>query len=113
VFPKPPDFSKIPAFDLQFFASHPRFTLFLITLFGVATLVGFAVVSARVRAFSEQRGLSAGALSPQARMLTARATTSPMVSSEARAWIVISTLAIRDRGIVSVGLNAVALVKDT
>jgi uncharacterized membrane protein YbhN (UPF0104 family) len=51
VFPKPPDFSKIPAFDLQFFASHPRFTLFLITLLAVASLVGFALLSARVRAF--------------------------------------------------------------
>ena len=32
VFPKPPDFSKLPAFDLAFFASHPRFTLFLLTV---------------------------------------------------------------------------------
>ena len=31
VFPKPPDFSKLPAFDLAFFASHPRFTLFFLT----------------------------------------------------------------------------------
>src|ERR1700704_1802759 len=30
VFPKPPDFSQLPAFDLAFFASHPRFTLFLL-----------------------------------------------------------------------------------
>ena len=28
VFPKPPDFAKLNAFDLSFFASHPRFTLF-------------------------------------------------------------------------------------
>ena len=34
VFPKPPDFSKLPAFDLSFFASHPRFTLFLLTVLG-------------------------------------------------------------------------------
>jgi len=51
VFPKPPDFSKLPAFDLAFFASHPRFTLFLVTLLAVLVLVGFAVLSARVRAF--------------------------------------------------------------
>src|ERR671914_1100156 len=50
-FPKPPDFSDLPAFDLAFFASHPRFTLFLLTAMGVATLVGFALLSARVRAF--------------------------------------------------------------
>ena len=51
VFPKPPDFSKLPAFDLAFFASHPRFTLFLLTVLAIATLVAFALLSARVRAF--------------------------------------------------------------
>ncbi len=51
VFPKPPDFSKLPAFDLAFFASHPRFTLFLLTVLAIAVLVGFALLSARVRAF--------------------------------------------------------------
>ncbi len=51
VFPKPPDFSKLPAFDLAFFASHPRFMLFVLTVLGIATLVGFALLSARVRAF--------------------------------------------------------------
>ena len=35
VFPKPPDFSKLPAFDLAFFASHPRFTLFAITALAI------------------------------------------------------------------------------
>jgi uncharacterized membrane protein YbhN (UPF0104 family) len=51
VFPKPPDFSKIPAFDLQFFASHPRFLLFALTAIGIGVLVGFALLSQRVRAF--------------------------------------------------------------
>jgi uncharacterized membrane protein YbhN (UPF0104 family) len=50
-FPKPPDFSKLGAFDLSFFATHPRFTLFLMTALGVLSLVAFAVLSARVRAF--------------------------------------------------------------
>jgi uncharacterized membrane protein YbhN (UPF0104 family) len=50
-FPKPPDFSKIPAFDLQFFASHPKFTLFFLTALAVATLVAFAVLSIRIQAF--------------------------------------------------------------
>jgi uncharacterized membrane protein YbhN (UPF0104 family) len=50
-FPKPPDFSKLGAFDLSFFASHPQATLFILTALGVLTLVGFAVLSARVRAF--------------------------------------------------------------
>jgi uncharacterized membrane protein YbhN (UPF0104 family) len=51
VFPKPPDFSELPAFDLAFFASHPRFTLFLMTVLGIAVLAAFALLSARVRAF--------------------------------------------------------------
>jgi len=50
-FPKPPDFSKLNAFDLSFFASHPQFTLFLITLIAILMLVGFAVLSRRVKAF--------------------------------------------------------------
>jgi uncharacterized membrane protein YbhN (UPF0104 family) len=50
-FPKPPDFSKLPAFDLAFFAGHPRFTLFVITVLGIAALAAFALLSARVRAF--------------------------------------------------------------
>src|ERR671917_141205 len=51
VFPKPPDFSKLPAFDLAFFASHPRFALFVLTVLAIAVLVAFALLSARVRAF--------------------------------------------------------------
>jgi uncharacterized protein (TIRG00374 family) len=51
VFPKPPDFSKLPAFDIAFFAGHPRFTLFLLTVLAMLALLAFAVLSARVRAF--------------------------------------------------------------
>jgi len=51
LFPKPPDFAKLDAFDLSFFASHPQFTLFAITASAVAALVAFAVLSARVKAF--------------------------------------------------------------
>ena len=50
-FPKPPDFSKLPAFDLAFFASNPQFTLFLLTASAIAALAAFALLSARVRAF--------------------------------------------------------------
>ncbi|HYH58991.1 MAG TPA: lysylphosphatidylglycerol synthase transmembrane domain-containing protein [Thermoleophilaceae bacterium] len=51
VFPKPPDFSDLPAFDLAFLAEHPRFTLFLLTLAAVAGLVVIAMLSLRVKAF--------------------------------------------------------------
>ena len=51
VFPKPPDFAKLPAFDLAFFAGHLKFTLFLITFLAVGGLVAFALLSHRVKAF--------------------------------------------------------------
>jgi uncharacterized protein (TIRG00374 family) len=51
VFPKPPDFAKLNAFDLSYFAQHPRFTLFLITVLAIAGLAAFALYSTRVRAF--------------------------------------------------------------
>jgi uncharacterized membrane protein YbhN (UPF0104 family) len=51
VFPKPPDFSKLPAFDISFFASHMRFTLFFLTVLAAGFVLGFALLSARVRAF--------------------------------------------------------------
>jgi uncharacterized protein (TIRG00374 family) len=50
-FPKPPDFSKLPAFDLAFFASHPRFALFVMTALAILALIAFALLSVRVRAF--------------------------------------------------------------
>jgi uncharacterized protein (TIRG00374 family) len=51
VFPKPPDFSKLHAFDLSFFAGHPRFLLFVLTVMAAGALAGFALLSQRVRAF--------------------------------------------------------------
>lgn len=54
VFPKPPDFAKLNAFDLSYLAQHPQFALFLFTLLAVAGLVGFALLSARAKAFWER-----------------------------------------------------------
>jgi uncharacterized protein (TIRG00374 family) len=51
VFPKPPDFASLNAFDLSYFAQHPLFTLFLITFIAVAVLVAFALLSVRAKAF--------------------------------------------------------------
>jgi glycosyltransferase 2 family protein len=53
-FPKPPDFAKLNAFDLSYFAQHPRFGLFFLTLLAVGVLVGFALLSVRVKAFWER-----------------------------------------------------------
>jgi glycosyltransferase 2 family protein len=54
VFPKPPDFASLPAFDISFFASNVRFTLFFLTALGVLFMVAFALLSAKVRAFWER-----------------------------------------------------------
>jgi len=52
-------------------------------------------------------------LRDQARMFTARAITSPTVTNDSSACASMASLARPDRGIVSVGLNAVELVKLT
>jgi uncharacterized membrane protein YbhN (UPF0104 family) len=67
VFPKPPDFSKLPAFDISFFASHMRFTLFFLTALGIAFLVGFALLSAKVRAFWQRIRLGLTILTDRSR----------------------------------------------
>lgn len=54
VFPKPPDFAKLNAFDLSYLAQHPQFALFLVTLLAVAGLAGFALLSVRAKAFWER-----------------------------------------------------------
>jgi uncharacterized membrane protein YbhN (UPF0104 family) len=54
VFPKPPDFADLNAFDLSYLAQHPRFTLFLLTALAVGLLVAFALLSARAKAFWER-----------------------------------------------------------
>ena len=51
VFPKPPDFAKLNAFDISWLAAHFRFTLFLITTLAVIGVAAFAVLSIRVKAF--------------------------------------------------------------
>jgi uncharacterized membrane protein YbhN (UPF0104 family) len=54
VFPKPPDFAKLNAFDLSYLAQHPQFALFLVTFLAVGGLGGFALLSVRAKAFWER-----------------------------------------------------------
>jgi uncharacterized protein (TIRG00374 family) len=54
VFPKLPDLSKLNAFDLSYFAAHPKFALFVFTFLGIGAVVAVALLSARVRAFWER-----------------------------------------------------------
>ena len=64
VFPKPPDFAKLNAFDLSYLAQHPRFALFLITALAIGVLAAFALLSVRVRAFWDR--VQAGLHDPEA-----------------------------------------------
>ena len=51
VFPKLPDLSKLNAFDLSYFAQHPKFAIFFVTLVPILLLALFAYLSVRVRDF--------------------------------------------------------------
>jgi uncharacterized protein (TIRG00374 family) len=51
VFPKPPEFANLGAFDLSYFAQHPTFALFTITAIAVLSLAALGIMSARMRAF--------------------------------------------------------------
>jgi uncharacterized membrane protein YbhN (UPF0104 family) len=48
LFPKPPELPNLPAFDIAFWADHPRFLLFFLTVMGIALVVGFAILARRV-----------------------------------------------------------------
>ncbi len=62
---------------------------------------------------SRARPIRTGRVLHQLRMLTARETTSATTSSDVSDWTAISSLAVCDSGIVSVGLNAVAVVNES
>lgn len=77
VFPKLPDLSALNAFDLSFFAQHPRFAVFFVTAVPILLLALFAYASVRVQDFwaNVRQGLAllrsrqlyfAGAAAPQA-----------------------------------------------
>ncbi len=76
VFPKLPDLSKLNAFDLSFFAQHPKFAIFFVTLVPILLLALFAYLSVRVRDFwaqvrqgvtllTDRRAYTRGAVAPQ------------------------------------------------
>lgn len=54
IFPSVPDLSKLNAFDLSFFARHPRFTVFFLTAMPILLLALFGYLSVRVRSFWTQ-----------------------------------------------------------
>jgi uncharacterized protein (TIRG00374 family) len=113
VFPKPPDFAKLNAFDLSWVASNFRLTLFLLTALAIAALVAFAVLSRRVRAFWERIRQGLTILSDRQRYLR------EVFAVQAVAWVCRATAfwflldafrvggSLRNVGLVF-GVNAVA-----
>ena len=74
VFPKPPDFADLNAFDLSYLAQHPRFTLFLLSALAVGQLVDeLAVVADPLARFLVGRSRSARVLDPDAVRAVVRA----------------------------------------
>jgi uncharacterized membrane protein YbhN (UPF0104 family) len=49
--PSPPKLPNLPAFDLAFYAEHPRFALFVVTVLTVGLLVLYAFLSVRAVVF--------------------------------------------------------------
>src|SRR5262249_60337520 len=49
--PQPPELPDLPAFDIAFWAQHPRFLLFFLTVLGIVIVVTFALLARRVEAF--------------------------------------------------------------
>lgn len=51
VFPKPPDFASLGAFDLSFVFGNPKLTFFLLTVVALLALLAFAWLSERAKRF--------------------------------------------------------------
>jgi uncharacterized membrane protein YbhN (UPF0104 family) len=49
--PRPPELPDLPAFDIAFWAQHPQFLLFTVTVLGVGSLVAFALIARRAEQF--------------------------------------------------------------
>jgi uncharacterized membrane protein YbhN (UPF0104 family) len=49
--PAPPELPDLPAFDISFWAQHPRFLVFVLTVLAIITVVAFAVLARRAEQF--------------------------------------------------------------
>jgi uncharacterized membrane protein YbhN (UPF0104 family) len=51
LFPEFPELPDLPAFEISFWAEHPRFLLFLLTALGIGAVLAFAVLARRAERF--------------------------------------------------------------
>jgi uncharacterized membrane protein YbhN (UPF0104 family) len=49
--PRPPELPDLPAFEISFWAEHPRFLIFLLTVIAIATVLIFAILARRAEEF--------------------------------------------------------------
>jgi uncharacterized membrane protein YbhN (UPF0104 family) len=49
--PQPPELPNLPAFEISFWAQHPRFLLFLLTVLGIGIVLTFAILARRAEEF--------------------------------------------------------------
>ncbi|MDX6615292.1 MAG: hypothetical protein QOD60_383 [Solirubrobacterales bacterium] len=49
--PNPPDIPDLPAFDIAFWAQHPRFLMFFLTAGGIGLIVAYAITARRAEKF--------------------------------------------------------------
>jgi uncharacterized membrane protein YbhN (UPF0104 family) len=49
--PKPPDLPDLPAFDIAFWAQHPRFLMFFLTAAGIGLIVAYMITARRAEKF--------------------------------------------------------------
>lgn len=49
--PKPPDLPDLPAFDIAFWAQHPSFLIFFLTVLGIGLIVAIAITARRAEKF--------------------------------------------------------------
>jgi uncharacterized membrane protein YbhN (UPF0104 family) len=49
--PSPPELPRLPAFEIAFWAEHPQFLIFVLTVLGIGFVAGFAILARRVERF--------------------------------------------------------------
>jgi uncharacterized membrane protein YbhN (UPF0104 family) len=49
--PEPPELPDLPAFEISFWAEHPRFLIFFLTALGIGAVILFAVLARRAEEF--------------------------------------------------------------
>jgi glycosyltransferase 2 family protein len=49
--PRPPELPRMPAFEISFWAEHPRFLIFLLTAFAIALVIALAILARRAEEF--------------------------------------------------------------